>query len=229
VTLLTPGERLGKLDERAESLKTVLLEAAEELDRSSEVPDEVTRRLDDELRRMADVRSDVRPDDFDRDQLATAFQAMLDMRDLVDRREHRMDLDTLDGLLVAVERFRHVIRDAIDENVPGLAQATAVVVQQLEEWLEGTPKTRLAELLGITVRTLHRWESRPDPPNHRLATVAKLVSVLRHAWTPDGILAWFQRPKPELGNRRPVDLLEQPEEAAALVAAAQSMRSMYAT
>jgi hypothetical protein len=34
----------------------------------------------------------------------------------------------------------------------------------------------------------------------RLEIVARLVAILRHAWTDRGVLAWFAKPRPELGG-----------------------------
>lgn len=230
VSALTPSERLEHLDEESEALKDAFLEAAERLHRSREVPGEALERLDEQIERVSRLPDGIQSTDLDREQLHTAWRALWDMRKLLDRGDdNNVDLDTLDGLLVAVERFRHVIRDALDEYVAGLNEDTALVVSQLRDWLPGVPKTAIAELLGVEVRTLSRWERKATPPSHRLAVVGKLVAVLRHSWTPEGVMDWFERSRGDLDGKRPIDVLDRPELARALAAAARSTRSMYGT
>jgi hypothetical protein len=229
VTALSANERLEHLDGESEALKDALLEAAAELDRSEEVPGEVTERLHEQAVRVARLPDGLRSTDLGRDQLDTAWRALWEVRELLDRAEDGVDLDTLDALLVAVERFRHVIRDALDEHVAGLSDDAALVASQVRSWLPGVPKSAIAELLDVDVRTLSRWERRAAPPPHRLALVGKLLAVLRHSWTPPGAVAWFHRPQFDLEGRRPIDLLGRPEAAPALIAAARGTRSMYGT
>lgn len=87
----------------------------------------------------------------------------------------------------------------------------------------------LAELLAVTPRTVHRWSSQAGEPEHRLQLVARLVAVLRHAWTPKGILAWFHRPRRDLDEKRPIDLLDDPAAERSLLSAARSSRNQYGT
>jgi transcriptional regulator with XRE-family HTH domain len=224
----TITERLERLDEQSEALKAAFLQAAEHLDRSDDVPGEVVARLEEQAARVARLPDALERTDLDRDQLDGAWRALWEMRELLGRAGAQVDLDTLDELLVAVERFRHVIRDALDEGVPGLRDDTSQVVAQLLAWLPGVPRHELAELLGVDVRTLSRWERRTGAPPHRLALVAKLVAILRHAWTPEGVIAWFHRPRADLGGAAPLDRLEAVDAAPELVAAARGSRSMYA-
>jgi hypothetical protein len=59
--------------------------------------------------------------------------------------------------------------------------------------------------------------------------VAALVAVLRHDWTEDGIVAWFNRPRRDLDGRAPIALLDDPNSEQALLSAARSSRSQYAS
>ena len=229
MTSLTPSQRLEALDERSAALKHAFLEAAEALDRSEHVPGEVTERLKEQTRQVSRLPDGIISTDLDREQLDSAWRALWQMRELLDQAGDEVDLDTLDGLLVAVERFRHVVRDALDEYVPGIGEDTAIVVGQLREWLPSVPKSALAELLGVQARTVTRWQADARRPSYRLGIVAKLVAILRHSWTQEGVRAWFYRPREDLDGRRPFDLLDKPEDARALVSAARSTRSMYAS
>ncbi|HEX2161523.1 MAG TPA: hypothetical protein VHF88_06855, partial [Thermoleophilaceae bacterium] len=61
----------------------------------------------------------------------------------------------------------------------------------------------------------------------RLTLVARLVSILRHAWTPAGVVAWFDRPRRELDGRAPRELLDDPANERILIATARSSRNQY--
>ena len=40
--------------------------------------------------------------------------------------------------------------------------------------------------------------------------VARLVAILRHAWTDEGVVAWFYRPRKDLDARKPIELIDEP-------------------
>lgn len=60
--------------------------------------------------------------------------------------------------------------------------------------------------------------------------MARLVAILRHAWTEDGIVAWFHRPRRDLQGQRPIAVLKDPNyDEDELISAARAGRSQYAT
>jgi uncharacterized protein (DUF2384 family) len=137
-------------------------------------------------------------------------------------------------LRVRLEQLRQVYRDLADvrqiyEDRPA---------KQLVRWLlnaMSTPQGRLADLLGVSARTLQRWasetnESEPTGAEaRRVRIVAHLVGHLRHALTGQGVLDWFERPHPEIGGRAPSELLDDPNALVQLTRLAASTRSSIAS
>lgn len=139
------------------------------------------------------------------------------------------DLDRFEAALVGIERVRHVIRDALDEFVGGANADRRRLLQELERSLPGIRQVDIAKLLSVDPRTIRRWSAEGGEPEHRLQLVARLVAVLRHAWTPKGILAWFHRARRDLDGQAPIDLLDDPGSERALLSAARSSRNQYGT
>lgn len=118
-------------------------------------------------------------------------------------------LDVLDDFLLRAESMRHIVRDAIDEELPVKADDGRAVLGLLEGWLPRVPRRQLAVLIGVDERTLQRWiAGGVRTTSRRLYLVAKLVSLLREAWTPEGVVAWFERPRSELDGRTPLEVID---------------------
>ena len=212
------AQRLERLDRDAEQLRNDWIEA---LDVDGGASEERWIQIVDRIRAL---RANLKPQDFDKDQVVALSTAMLDAYEFVGR------LDTHDQFLIRLERIRHVIRDALDEHVNGVTGNTSEVVRELVERLPGIPRGQLGQLLGVDRRTLPRWFAQTTAPTTRLDLVARLVAILRHNWTPAGIVAWFHRPRPDLAGRTPLELLdEQHIDEAGLIAAARAGRSHYAS
>jgi hypothetical protein len=225
---LTPEERLERADELVEELKNGFVGAIEQLQESPEVDETFNERWLDLDARLTEIRDELYPEDYEKDQLVEMFDALWEIKDLLMRGE-QSNLDTYDRLLILLERIRQVVRDALDEHVAGIASDNGLVLRDLEQWLPNTPDRVLAELVGVDRRTLSRWKKQSKPPTRRLRTVARLVGVLRHSWTEEGIVAWFTRTRRDLGGRKPMTLLDDPLNDERLLSAARSSRSQYAT
>lgn len=226
--VLSPEERLERVDREIDDLKRGFVDAIGQLQQTPEIDDSFADRLAALSERLSPLRRDLRPADFDKEQIVEIHDALWEIRELIDAAEASRKLDVLDGLLIRIERIRHVIRDALDEHVSGVQDDVGLVLQDLRRWLPTTPKHVLAELIGVDRRTLTRWASQSGPPNRRLRLVSRLVAVLRHNWTEEGIVAWFHRPRRELGGRRPISVIDDPGYDDALLAAARAGRSQYA-
>jgi uncharacterized protein (DUF2384 family) len=226
---LTSEQRLERFDRELEDVKQLFIDALERLTRAPEADDSFEDRWRPIVERVKGLRAGLQTEDYDKDQLAALATALLDMRDLLDQQVPPGDLDVFDQLLIALERVRHVVRDALDEHVAGVADDVGLVMAELDRWLSSIPDHTIAELVGVNRRTLSRWRTQTGPPARRLRTFARLVAILRHNWDEEGIVAWFARPRRDLGGRRPASLLGDPNADEELVAAARSGRSQYAT
>ena len=90
------------------------------------------------------------------------------------------------------------------------SQAAGAVIRRLRDAL-GLSQEVLAGVLGVSVRTVVRWEREGDEPppleRERLEWVAELVDIARSIMEDEDVGPWFKTPKAALGGRRPVDLL----------------------
>jgi len=232
MTTTANQDRLWALDSELEALKASFEEllasfsdafgevvARPDLDGSIEV------RLADVANRLRNLKPELEALDFDVEQSAALFSAIVDV-DRAVQAEHE-DFDRFEQMLLGIERIRQVIRDAIDESVGGVDADRRRQLEALENGLPGVKQIQIAELLGVDPRTVRRWSERPGRADPRLSLVARLVSILSHAWTPAGVVAWFDRPRRELDGRAPRSLLDDPANERVLIAAARSSRNQY--
>jgi uncharacterized protein (DUF2384 family) len=120
-------------------------------------------------------------------------------------------LDVADRFLMEMEAVRHIVRDVLDEQPPVELRDVPNVVALLESWLPGVTVGQLAEILGLSTRGLQRRRrGEGGEATHRIGLVARLVAILRHSWTSQGVAAWFHRPQSALGGRKPIELLDDP-------------------
>jgi hypothetical protein len=219
--------RLVEIDSEIEGVKEAFEDALAELAEHPEIDGSAHKRLADVGRRLAALKPQLEAADLTLEQKATLYSAMVDINTAMNADSD--DLNRFEAALIGIERVRHVIRDALDEFVGGANADRRRLLQELERSLPGVRQADLAELLAVDPRTIRRWSSEPGAPDHRLQLVARLVAVLRHAWTPQGILAWFQRPRRDLDGAPPIRLLDDPGSELALLGAARSSRNQYGT
>lgn len=223
---LTPEERLGHADEELLDLKNGFVEAITQLQEHPEIDNSFAERMEAIGDRLAVLREGLRPeDDLDKAQVIEFHDALWAINRLLTGRETSYDLDVIDQLLVAIERVRHVIRDALDEHVVGLPGDAGLVVEELKRWLPNTSNETIANLVGVNRKTLTRWVKARRPAPRRLQLVAHLVAILRHNWTEEGVIAWFERPRRGLDGRRPSSVLGDPGAEEALLSEARAGRS----
>ena len=136
-------------------------------------------------------------------------------------------LDVLDDFLLRAESMRHIVRDAIDEDLPVNADDGGAVLGVLEGWMPRIPRRQIARLVGVDERTLQRWRAGGAHTSRRLYLVAKLVSLLKEAWTPEGVVAWFSRSRSELNGRAPLDVIDDADFERYLLHAAREGRAEH--
>jgi uncharacterized protein (DUF2384 family) len=100
-----------------------------------------------------------------------------------------------------------------------------VLVRSLLDWLPRVSQTRLAKLVGISPRQFMRWKKEGGESTTRLLLVTRMVALLHRAWTPEGVVAWFERPRADLDGKRPIDVLEDPQYEQRLMTAVRQGRA----
>ena len=219
--------RLLEIDTEIEGVKAAFEEALDEVAGHPEIDGSAHQRLANVGRRLADLKPQLEAADLSYEQRATLYSALVDVNAAMNAEPG--DLDRFEAALVGIERVRHVIRDALDEFVGGASADRRRLLQEMERSLPGVRQADIAELLAVDPRTIRRWTSEAGEAEHRLQLVARLVAVLRHAWTPKGMLAWFHRPRRDLDGKSPIDLLDDPSSERSLLSAARSSRTQYGT
>jgi hypothetical protein len=178
---------------------------------------------------VAALATAVRATPLERWTAADPYLALLVHRAVLDA-QAAVDDDARDALRIALERLSHALAALGEAEQVGDARSP----KELARWLASAvevPQRDLAELLGVDLRRFQRWISareRTAPEGEearRLRALARIVGQLRHAFTPAGVVAWFDWPRPDLGGATPRDLLSDPVRLPDLVLAAGSTRS----
>lgn len=140
--------------------------------------------------------------------------------------------------LVHLEALRHILRDGIDHEPFRTLHADgkhylsrADAVRNLGDWLPRLTRDDQARILGLSdARQVLRWSAAEETPASRAADLAvELAGVLRHSWTDEGVLRWFERAHPMLDGRPPFDVVDDIDFEQRLRAAARATRAQRAT
>jgi hypothetical protein len=178
---------------------------------------------------VAQLAAAVRATPLERWTAADPYLALLVHRAVLDARAAVED-ESRDALRIALERLSHALAALGEAEEVGDARTP----KELARWLVAAvevPQRDLADLLGVDLRRFQRWISarertRPEGEEaRRLRALARVVGQLRHAFTPAGVVAWFDWPRPELGGATPRELLADPVRLPDLMLAAGSTRS----
>jgi hypothetical protein len=136
-------------------------------------------------------------------------------------------LDAIDSFFVGAEAVRHIIRDALDEQVGRVDEDARELVEYLRVALPRISQADQATLLGISARHLQRLAKGGGTSPRRTALVAQLVQILRYTWTPEGVVAWFYRRRRALDDHAPVDVLDEVGFEQALLQLARQVRAEH--
>jgi transcriptional regulator with XRE-family HTH domain len=226
--------RLLELDREVEQVKDDFDEALQSLPQAFDevsnrpaVDPSIQRRLIALSDRLKALKPTIEDLDFDLEQANVLMSAILDIDRAVNG--EMPDLDRFETMLLGIERIRQVIRDSLDEFGGGPRGDRAALIRGIERALPGVRQGELARLLGVDPRTVRRWASSQGEPDDRLVLIARLVATLRHAWTPAGVLAWFERPREALDGRAPIELIADPARQRELISEARASRNQYGT
>lgn len=166
-------------------------------ERFRETARQLSKRLNEEL-----------PPDLDAEAVAEIRGIIVEALHDLDDIDSERPWDAVEVFVLKAEAIRHIVRDALDGHVGSDGRDAAALVESLQEWLPRVPQRRLADLVGISPRQFLRWRKEGGDPPRRLVLVTRLVALLHRAWTPEGVIAWFERPRRDLDNKRPIDVLD---------------------
>jgi hypothetical protein len=125
---------------------------------------------------------------------------------------------------VAYRIARRLEHDELDD--PRAAAASVFAT------LRGVAAGDLARLLGVSTKTVGAWRSGGPVTRNadRVVVLAQLLTHLRASMTPVGLVMWFDAPRHQLGDRTPLQLLDEDGAAARepLVALARGARAQLA-
>ncbi len=119
--------------------------------------------------------------------------------------------DLQEGLLVLIQLMgvlKRLERKLEHTRIEDPAEATQFVL----DCLRGVPDGEVAELLGVSTRTLGNWRTGSVPRTQgadRLLLIAQVLMYLRPSMTPRGLALWFRSRNPGLDQLTPVQLLEK--------------------
>jgi uncharacterized protein (DUF2384 family) len=225
MSLVAHGERdqLERIDEAIEAWIAALRSYAEQF--AGDVDSEPVQRILEESKNSALVLNERLPASLDPAAVAEIRGIMIEA--LPEVESMTRPLDVIDSLVVRAEAIRHVIRDALDESLGCSPSDAKALANRLAEWLPTATRKQLATLVGAEERTFYRWLDEGGRATHRLFLVVRLVLLLKGTWSPAGVIAWFSRPRPELGNRPPIDLLDDPANELDLLKTARHGRAYH--
>jgi hypothetical protein len=175
------------------------------------------------------LAASVRATPLERWTAADPYLALLVHRAVLDA-QAAVDAGARDPLRIALERLGHALAALGEAEEVGDARTPKELARWLAASLE-VPQRDLADLLGVDLRRFQRWISarertRPEGEEaRRVRALARLVGQLRHSFTPAGVVAWFDWPRPELAGATPRELLGDPVRLPDLLLAAGSARS----
>jgi AraC-like DNA-binding protein len=191
-------------------------------------PAYVERWVETAKRLSVQVSNDL-PPQLEPEAVAEARKIIINLLDHLGHRDEERPLDTLDEVFVAAEAVRHIIRDALDEHIGVGDDDARRLVAYLKEALPRVTQADQARLAGISARHLQRLGKDGGTPPRQLVLAARLVKMLRYVWTPEGVVAWFHRERPELDGHAPIDLAGNPGFERALLRLARQGRAEHGT
>ena len=129
---------------------------------------------------------------------------------LVDANPHGPDTDwTLREQSDRIRDVLDVMRRGFDH---ALLDDPAAAARFVLETLYDTRHKDIARLVGVDERTIRTWVKTPPQQirknGTRITLVAQLLYDLRGMYTPRGVVRWFERPRHELDEQCPLDLLD---------------------
>lgn len=223
-TIAPDGSELRQFEDLIAGSTHKLLEALSQ----TPVPVDYVDRWQHTASRLSDAINRSVPPSLDAEQVAEIRGELLNILQQVTDGDPARPMDSVEAALLGLEAIRHIVRDALDRQAPGEGDARTLLLG-LQDTLPRVGRRELAELLGVSERSIQRTLASPTPvtPDRRLELLCGLVTLLRRGWTPEGVVAWFKRPRPELGGRSPLEAIDDPASERAIFELARHGRAQH--
>lgn len=202
-------ERAGleELETRIRNAVQSLQDELESVTSGAGIDPEYVERFSETARRLSVQLSNDLPPQLEPEAVAEIRRIIINGLDDLERIDPERPLDIVDSFFVKAEAVRHIIRDALDEQVSAVQGDAQALVEHLRVELARISQAEQARLIGMSIRHLQRLAKDGGVPPRRLALVVALVQILRYAWTPEGVVAWFYRERRALDGHAPIDVL----------------------
>jgi hypothetical protein len=225
MTTATPQQQLEAFNDVVEAWAQKVRQALDEAPIAQEA---FLERWGETARKLSQAIDHAVPPSLDPEQVAEIRGELLGILQEVLAHEDRRPLDAYEQTMLRLEVIRHIVRDALDQHVPG-EQDARVLIAGLEQALPRVGRKDLALLLGVSERSIQRIIASPDPvePARRLLLVARLVALLQRAWTAEGVVAWFMRPRAALGGAPVLDVVDDAAREQDVMALARAGRAQH--
>lgn len=189
---------------------------------------EVVQRWAHTVHRLSAAIDDAVPPSLDSAELAEIRGDLLAITQSVLMYDAQRPLDSYEEALLRLEAIRHVVRDALDQRAADESDARGLI-GRLEDALPRIGRRELAQLLGVSERSIQRTlaDEETVAPSRRLLLVSRLVALLRRGWTPEGVVAWFDRPRSALGGKSPLEVIDDPAFEQEVLALARAGRAQH--
>lgn len=187
-------------------------------ERFRETARQLSKRLNEQL-----------PPELDPSAVAESRGILVEALHDLDEIDEERPWDAVELFVLKAEAIRHIVRDALDGHVGSDGRDALALTRSLQEWLPRISQAQLAKLVDISPRQFARWKKQGGEAPRRLLLVAQLVALLHRAWTPEGVVAWFYRPRRDLAGERPVDVLDDPDREQDLLTAVRQGRAQHGT
>lgn len=231
--VLAPDESWETVREHAERIDELASRSEDECPDSAEVTDDRVNRRWTWYRRLEDGVLDLSnslpagTEDYEARKL---FEYLTQLR-----RAIQDDADAHDErgeVALASQRMRDVLRRLKRRVWLTALDDPAIAAKFVLRRLEKLPVTDVAELLGVSTRTVGQWRLGKSVRQNaeRVTLVAKLLTYLVPTMTQTGVLLWFRARADQLDGQIPLDLLArgEPDDYQRLVSFARAGRGQLA-
>lgn len=134
--------------------------------------------------------------------------------------------ERFERVTLALEGARQLLRHQEDGPALWRERSPRELLEWLSRALEGVSQAELAGLLGVSAKTVYRWQSGATAAGagdeDRLRALAALVAQLRGTLTGSGIVRWLRQPR--AAGPAPLALLADPSLLPGLLRDAAGLR-----